>query len=676
MPQSPNKITQYWQELKRRKVVRVITVYAAAAFVILELTDIVAEPLKLPTWLLPFVIVLLSIGFIIAIILSWIYDKHPEGGMVKTGAVDKANSKKIKTSSNSWKIASYFSFLVIVAFVVFHLVGNNKESFDISKLEKSVAVLPLNYLSEDPNKQYLANGVLEAITGHLSTIEGLRVMPRTSVEQYRENRKSAKEIGEELDVSYLIEGSFLMIDDQVKLTIQLVVAEVGDHLIFREYDINYNDIIAVQSEVVQTIAKEIKVAITPEEKDRIEKVPTTSLTALDFYQRGREEYWRSRLNREYGTALKQAEFFFNKALENDPRYTLAYAGLAMVYYSKYLTTSRSGGQYSADYYLSVNLDSMNLLAQRAMDLDEPVADAYFAKGVYEQERGNLKEGLEYMNEAMKINPNHTLALTGAASIYGDLYDYVNGLTSLHKAASMERGSLLPVIYFTLYSGYSVMGFPEKSLHYLDEYLSLSGDSITYFIYRYAEELPASNQEKANKYAAAAYEVDSSNQDAILYMGRSNLDSKRYEEAYPYYLKYFNLVEAAGDLDVNDMNRMGHVLWMTGRKEEAQRYFQEMIYHCKRHIEINSSYGRQAASYDLAGVYAFIGEKDSAYYYLEEFSKTNLQIYNFIDWLNIRDPLFESIRQEDRFQKLLRDMEDKYQAEHERVRQWLEENDML
>ena len=84
MPGDPNKLSQFWQELKRRNVVRVITVYAGAAFVILELVDIIAEPLKLPYWLLPVVIVLLSIGFIIAIILSWIYDVHPEGGIVKT----------------------------------------------------------------------------------------------------------------------------------------------------------------------------------------------------------------------------------------------------------------------------------------------------------------------------------------------------------------------------------------------------------------------------------------------------------------------------------------------------------------------------------------------------------------------------------------------------------------
>ena len=160
------------------------------------------------------------------------------------------------------------------------------------------------------------------------------------------------------------------------------------------------------------------------------------------------------------------------------------------------------------------------------------------------------------------------------------------------------------------------------------------------------------------------------------MGAANLNSKRYEEAYKYYSRYFNLLEASGKLDVNNMNRMGYVLWMTGRKEEAQHYFQEMIYHCKRHIEINSSYGRKAASFDLAGVYAFIGEKDSAYYYLEEFSRTNSQIFLLLYFLKFSDPLFESIRQEDRFQKLLRDMEDKYQAEHERVRKWLEENDML
>src|SRR5210317_1668509 len=118
----PNKLSQFWQELKRRNVVRVITVYAGVAFVILELVDIIAEPLKLPSWLLPVVIVLLSIGFIIAVILSWIYDIHPEGGMVKTEPAEKVKAEDIPKSSNNWKIASYISFVVIVGLIVLNII--------------------------------------------------------------------------------------------------------------------------------------------------------------------------------------------------------------------------------------------------------------------------------------------------------------------------------------------------------------------------------------------------------------------------------------------------------------------------------------------------------------------------------------------------------------------------
>jgi hypothetical protein len=99
MPDNPNKLSQFWQELKRRKVVRVITVYAAASFVILELVSIIVEPLRLPEWTLPMIIVLICIGFIIAVILSWIYDIHPEGGIIKTEQADKVKTDEIPSSS-------------------------------------------------------------------------------------------------------------------------------------------------------------------------------------------------------------------------------------------------------------------------------------------------------------------------------------------------------------------------------------------------------------------------------------------------------------------------------------------------------------------------------------------------------------------------------------------------
>ena len=126
MPQPSNKISQFWQELKRRKVVRVITVYAAAAFVILELLSIIIEPLRLPEWTLQFAIVFLCIGFIIAVILSWIYDVHPEGGIVKTEPAHKTKAEDVPQSSNNWKIASYISFVVIVVLIVFNIVSRRQ----------------------------------------------------------------------------------------------------------------------------------------------------------------------------------------------------------------------------------------------------------------------------------------------------------------------------------------------------------------------------------------------------------------------------------------------------------------------------------------------------------------------------------------------------------------------
>jgi hypothetical protein len=144
MPGVPNKLSQFWQELKRRKVTRTITVYAAAAFVILELLSIIIEPLRLPDWTLQFAIVFLCIGFIIAVILSWIYDVHPEGGIVKTEPVHKVKEEDIPKSSYSWKIASYFSFVVIVGLIVLNIIPRSKLSNTKGILDKSIAVLPLD----------------------------------------------------------------------------------------------------------------------------------------------------------------------------------------------------------------------------------------------------------------------------------------------------------------------------------------------------------------------------------------------------------------------------------------------------------------------------------------------------------------------------------------------------
>ena len=282
MPKS-NKLSQFWQELKRRKVVHVILVYASAAFVIIELINNVTEPLNLPDWTPTLVIIILLVGFPLAVIFSWIFDVTPEG--IEKTKPTKELSKGEKTNvSNSWKIASYISFVVIVTLIVLNIIPRSKHAEEIAIRDKSIAVLPFINDSPDQERMYFINGIMESILNNLCMIEDLRVPGRTSVEQYRNNPKPIPVVAEEMNVDYVLEGSGHRDGNNVRLIVQLLDGRKDQHLWSKTYDADIEEIFSMQSEIAQLIAAEIEAIITPEEKQLIEKVPTTSLTAYDFYQ--------------------------------------------------------------------------------------------------------------------------------------------------------------------------------------------------------------------------------------------------------------------------------------------------------------------------------------------------------------------------------------------------------
>jgi hypothetical protein len=190
-----NRITRFWQELRRRNVPRVLAVYIAAAFMGLELLDMISEPFGLPDWSMRAGFFILLAGLVITLIISWIYDIRPEGGLIRTVPADQVKTDEINTFSNRWKIASYVSFIVIAGLIVLNIISRPARD---EAGNKSIAVLPFESLSNDPELQYQADGVMDAILLHLSKIEDLRVISRTSVEQYRRTDKTITRICEEL----------------------------------------------------------------------------------------------------------------------------------------------------------------------------------------------------------------------------------------------------------------------------------------------------------------------------------------------------------------------------------------------------------------------------------------------------------------------------------------------
>jgi len=651
-----NKLSQFWQELKRRKVVRVITVYAASAFVILELVSIIVEPLKLPEWFLPMVIVLLCIGFIIAIILSWIFDIKPEGGIVKT---DTATSEEIHASppsSKGWKIVSYVSFVVIIALLILNVIPRSNRVKDISILDKSIAVLPFKSLSDDPEKQYLADGAMDAILLHLSKIEDLRVMSRTSVEQYRKTEKTATEICLELDVGFVLEGSFRKYGDQARLIVQLIQSGQEDHAWANQYDREWTEIFVVESEVAQSVAHELEVVITPDEKQRIERIPTTNFAAYEFYQKGMEKYYKGE--------IENAEDLFHYALDEDSTYAHAYVGLAIVYWDK---------QYWEDYLSEDFLDSSLMYANTALSYDNQLPEAYAIRGDYYEEIGNYSKALIAYDQALTYNPNYIYVLLRKGPLLAWWLNYpIQALSTMEEAHSRISGNDLPDLLYELGRIYGHFGFPEIARKYHFEALSLDGDSARCFQWMGSLGVITGNFNEGAKWYNRSYALDSKDHwwNGYIYSVLGD-----HDEAYSIHKRLADKMQNVGNLPLWNLHRVGYAFWMVGDEDEAAYYFNEKIRYSEESINLGRTFGRFAAYYDLAAVYAFQGERIKAFQNLEIFIENAPYSLYFLNLVK-HDPLFNSIREEERFKNYLKQFEAKYQEEHERVRQWLEENDML
>ena len=659
----PIRLSQIWQELKRRKIVYVITVYVGAAYVIIELINNISGPLRLPEWTLTLVIVLLAIGFPAVIIFSWMNVIHPEGGKVKAESADKVKALDFQKPSNRWKIASYISFVVIVGLIVMNVIPRTSRK---EVLDKSIVVLPFNNLSSDQENKYFIDGVMESILDNLCRIKDLRVPGSTSVQQYEDNPKPIPVVAEEMDVAYVLEGSGQKIGNRLVLTIQLITGKDEHHIWSKQYDRvieKVKDLIDIQKEVAVLVADEIEAIITPEENDLMGKMPTTDLKAYDLYERGMGEYYDYLIKYDEEPLIR-AEGYFRKALGIDSTYSQAYVGQGTIYWEK---------QFLSGYFTGKYDDSVLILANIALSYDELSSEAYTLRGSYYRLIGNNDLALNDLQKAVRLNPNSGIAYfqTFALYIYSDC---VKSLELLHKVISIDRGEELDSNFKLLGYEYFLAGFLDKSNHYFREALELSGDSASYYLSIARNAYYSGEYNIAIDYARKTMELDSTRGQEIL--GDALLRVGKHKEALEVYRNWLAHVQESRLFTSDWTHRIAYAYWINGLKKEAEYYFDKQIEYSLESINLNRLGARNYFSYyDLAGIYAFRGEKEKAYENLRIFNKRKEMPYAMVVTIK-RDELFDNIRDEPEFQQIVRDIEAKYQATHERVRQWLEKNDML
>ena len=279
------------------------------------------------------------------------------------------------------------------------IINRNHHNIDP---ENSIAVLPFKNLGNDTTDQYIYDGVIDEIFNNLRKVSTLRIISRTSVEQYRNTTKTIREIGKELDVNYIVEGSGQKSGNSSLLRVQLIEVSTDSHIWTNNYPLELTDtkyFFRRLSDIAQAIASELNATITPQEKELMELVPTQNTIAYSLYLKANNylsDYDKSRDLSSYQTAIN----LYNAALESDSVFARAFTGLAFAYWSRY---------YSETFFKEDFMDTCRILADKALLLDGKLDDAYFMKGRYFREKGQTDDALDNFDKALEINPNYSLA---------------------------------------------------------------------------------------------------------------------------------------------------------------------------------------------------------------------------------------------------------------------------
>lgn len=397
MPSSHNRLSQFWQELKRRKVVRVITVYAAAAFVIIELINNVTEPLKLPDWTPTLVIILLFIGFIFAILLSWIYEITPEKGMVKTKPVKKLKPEDIPKSSHGWMISTYISLVIIAGLIALNLFRDRNEAINNDTLIKSIAVLPFHNYTGDQVQDPMCFGLTDEVISHLFKVKSFdEVRSLTSVLPYRDSEQGATEIAETLKVNYILEGSLKRINDKFRVTAQLIEPQSDQPIWVKDYDMLYSQVVGIPAEIALTIAEHLKAFISKEEQERIERIPTFNGHAYRLIQESKSSFYS-----HMKTATPEEIDLAVQAANIDPTYAEAFA------WAGYMIATQ-GNVYGYKSIQTVAWDALSNF-ETALDIDPDNATAHYGMAwINEFQKYNYVSAEKEYLKAIELEPNNSL----------------------------------------------------------------------------------------------------------------------------------------------------------------------------------------------------------------------------------------------------------------------------
>src|SRR5438309_6310555 len=409
-------MSNFFEELQRRKVYRVAAAYIIAAGFIIQIGSAVFPAWELPNWSLRLVVVLLLIGFPIALILSWAYDVTAEG-IRATPAVSIPGTHRRRNL-----ILLVATGVIVSAAAGFFLLPRASAR----KIDKSIAVLPFQNLSDEKENAYFADGIQDDILTNLSKIGDLKVISRMSVMSYRgEGTRNAREIGKALGVAALLEGSVRRIGNRVRVNVQLINANNDEHIWAEDYDRELTDVFAIQTDLAQKIASALQAKLSPNEKARLDRRPTRDSDAYLLYVQAHG--YANRPDRFRDTSLK-AEELFEQAIKLDRNFAAAYAGLSMV----------ESWLYHESEPIPAHREKARLNAEESLRLQPNLPEGHLALGFsYYYGDRDYERALSEFEIAKRDLPNEADAYSGIAAIQRRQGKWAESTANFEKAVSLD-----------------------------------------------------------------------------------------------------------------------------------------------------------------------------------------------------------------------------------------------
>jgi adenylate cyclase len=370
--QTESGLNRFFAEMKRRRVTRVIVLYAIAGWIVIEVSSTVLPNLNLPAWSVTLVTALVVLGFIIAIMLAWAFDIGP-GGIHRTADAASAGND-VAVIKNDQKPANPENASV-----------GSPDAIDL----KSIAVLPFVNMSGDAENEYFSDGISEEILNLLVKLPKLRVASRTSSFAFKGKDFDIPEVARRLNVGTVLEGSVRRAGDRVRITGQLIETSTDSHLWSETYDREMKDVFAIQDDIAQSIVAALQMTLTPKDRRALQYVATSNPEAYDYYLKGRK-YLYAMSSRNFEHAIQM----YNRAIELDPNYAIAYAGMADTYSQMYRFVDASPENAARALEAS----------KQAVELDSDSAEAHASRGLSLFINEKYQEAERHFETAGLLNP--------------------------------------------------------------------------------------------------------------------------------------------------------------------------------------------------------------------------------------------------------------------------------